>query len=100
MPRSAKALAANSRAPVPWGRLKGTDPAILPQRRGSFIRHAMMKKNRPTHARVMALSRPCQELAQNVCSFEQAKIDQRRDGRFAATKQLRSRPVHVLASKS
>jgi hypothetical protein len=25
---------ANSRAPVPWGRLKARHPAILPQRRG------------------------------------------------------------------
>jgi hypothetical protein len=53
--------------------LKGTDPAILPQRRGSFIRHAMMKKNWPTHARVMADSRPCRELAQDVCSLNRQK---------------------------
>ena len=59
-----------------------------------------MKKNRPnsrpSDGSLAALSGT---RAKRVL-VEQAKIDQRRDGRFAATKQLRSGPIHVLASKS
>ena len=41
---NARMAAANSRAHMPWGRLKARHPAILPQRRGFSIRHAKLSK--------------------------------------------------------
>src|SRR5438045_2249792 len=67
MPKRRRRIAGR---PRPGGRLKGSDPAILPQRRGSSVRHLKLKKGWPIHARVMADKRPSRELAQCECRSE------------------------------
>jgi hypothetical protein len=44
--KAPRPLSLNSRARVPWGRLKARHPAILPQRRGAFTSPSNVEEKR------------------------------------------------------